>query len=580
MFIFLTASGMKKYNAGMKYSQLFGKTLRNIRHEVKSEGHALLIRGGFIRPLGNGLFSYLPLGFRLVQNVIELIRKEMDSLGGQEVMVPLVNPKELWTRSGRDRLIGADMVRFIDRTERELVLAPSHEEAFVELVRVGLRSYRDLPVFLYQFQHKFRDEERTRNGLLRTREFAMKDAYSFHRSYSDMNNFFPKVFAAYTRLFRRCGMEVEPAESGVGYMGGEKAYEFLVPCEIGDDILVRCTKCGYRANRNVAMGYKKHDSASSKPLARIETPGQKTMEDLSRFLNIPKNGLAKTMVFKTLSGIVMAIVRGDYEVSAEKLSLYLGEPVLEMADEEELERLGFVPGYLSPLKREEDLKVVVDETVAKSTNLVIGGNEENIHYKNANFGRDFASSHVADISMIKSENTCLQCGGPLEQVKALELGNIFKLGDFYTRSMDMVFQEESGRQVFPHMGSYGIGIGRLIGAMAEKLRDRGGLNWPPELAPFTFFLMGIGKSSSVKKKVDEIYNEIQDYTLLDDRRESPGVKFKDAELIGIPYRIVVSQKKLEEGKIEFANRQNRETWLVDLDKVIPTVKRLRDGFGV
>ncbi|MFO7849227.1 MAG: proline--tRNA ligase [Spirochaetia bacterium] len=559
----------------MKYSQLFGKTLRNVRHEVKSEGHALLVRGGFLRPLGNGLFSYLPLGFRVVRNLMDIIREEMDALQGQEVMVPLVNPREIWERSGRDRLIKEDMIRFTDRTERELVLAPSHEEAFVELVRIGLRSYRDLPVFLYQFQHKFRDEERTRNGLLRTREFIMKDAYSFHRSYTGLNNFFPRVFSAYKRIFQRCGLEVEAAESGVGFMGGEKAYEFLIPCELGDDILVRCTSCDYRANRNVAMGYKEYSAPSPKPMFLIETPHTKTMEDLSEFLDLPKEKLAKTMVFKTLNGIVMAIVRGDYEVSSEKLSRYLEEPILETADEEELENLGFIPGYLSPVNLEKEIRIVVDGTVARSTNLVIGGNKEGFHYKDANFGRDFSSQHVADISMIKEENTCLQCGGRLEQVRALELGNIFKLDDFYTRSMDLVFQEEKGNAVYPQMGSYGIGIGRLIGALAEKHHDERGLLWPAAAAPFLFFLMGIGKSHSVNEKVKELYEEMGEDTLLDDRKESPGVKFKDAELIGIPYRVVLSQKRYEEGEAEFFNRYTRQSWVVPLEEVIPTVERLR-----
>ncbi|MFP4489845.1 MAG: proline--tRNA ligase [Spirochaetaceae bacterium] len=559
----------------MKYSQLFGKTLRNIRHEVKSEGHALLVRGGFLRPLGNGLFSYLPLGYRVIKKLMNIIREEMNALNGQEVMVPLINPREIWERSGRDRLIGEDMVRFTDRTERELVLAPSHEEAFVELVRVGLRSYRDLPVFLYQFQHKFRDEERTRNGLLRAREFIMKDAYSFHRSYTGLNNFFPKVFSAYTRIFQRCGLDVEAAESGVGYMGGEKACEFLIPCELGGDILVRCTKCGYRANRNVAMGYKEYSAPSPKPMFQIDTPNTKTMEELSDFLGLPKEKLAKTMVFKTLKGIVMAVVRGDYEVSSEKLSRYLEEPILGIANEEELEELGFVPGYLSPVDLEKEIRVVVDGTVARSTNLVIGGNKEGVHYKDANFGRDFSTQHVADISMIKEENTCLQCGGKLEQVRALELGNIFKLDDFYTRSMDLVFQEEKGNAVFPQMGSYGIGIGRLIGALAEKKHDSRGLLWPAAVAPFLFFLMGIGKSHSVNDKVMELYAEMGEDTLLDDRKESPGVKFKDADLMGIPYRIVLSQKRYEQGEAEFYERQTRKSWYVPLDEVIPTVEKLR-----
>jgi prolyl-tRNA synthetase len=513
---------------------------------------------------------------RVVENIRRIIKEELEELGGQEVRAPLVSPQEMWEKSGRSRLIGRNMVHFQDRSDRNLVLSPSHEEVFVELVRVGLRSYRDLPVFLYQFQEKFRDEERPRYGLIRGKEFLMKDAYSFHRSSSDLNNFFPKVFAAYERIFRRCGLDIKVAESGVGYMGGTKSYEFLLPCEIGDDIMVECPVCGYRANRSVAMGLKLFDTSEPQELEEVHTPECTTMEEVAAFLDISKKEIAKTMIFKTLNGLVMAVVRGDYEVSREKLSRYIGEPVLDIADPKELDRMGYVPGYLSPVGITPDMPVVIDTTVANSSNLVVGGNRLGIHLMNANYGRDFEYPDVTDIAMIQSENRCLQCGGELREVRTLELGNIFKLEDFYSRSMELFFQEENGEKVYPYMGSYGIGVDRLIGALAEKFHDRHGLFWPPEVAPFRFFLMGIGKSSSVREKVESLYRRMKEDTLLDDRKDSPGVKFQDSELMGIPYRLVVSAKHNEENTVEFWDRRTRRSSLVKMEDIEKTVRRLRE----
>ncbi len=559
----------------MRYTQLFGKTLRNVHHGVKSEGFALLLRGGFVRSHGNGLFSYLPLGYKVVQKVKRIIREEMELLGGQEVSVPLVNPLEIWEKSGRDRLISQDMIRFKDRTARHLVLAPSHEETFVELVRIGLRSYRDLPVFMYQFQNKFRDEERIRYGLIRGKEFLMKDAYSFHRSSSDLNNFFPRVFAAYMKIFERCGLKVSAAESGVGYMGGSKAFEFLLPCELGEDVMIVCPNCGYTANKTVAMGMKEFNTDTPKELQEVATPGCTSMEEVSEYLEISRDQLAKTMIFKTLGGMVTAVVRGDYEVSREKLSRYLGDPVLDIADESELREMGYVPGYLSPIGIENTMPLVVDGTVARSANLVVGANKEGYHLMNANFGRDFETSRIADISMIKEQNRCLQCSSPLQEFRALEIGNIFKLEDFYSKSMELYFQEENGKKVYPYMGSYGIGIDRLIGAVAEKYHDRKGLVWPSEIAPFRFFLMGIGKSSSVRQKVEDLYEQISEDTLLDDRRESPGVKFQDADLVGIPYRIVISAKRCEENCVEVHDRYSSRSRIVKMDDLPAEIERLR-----
>lgn len=533
---------------------MYGKTIRQIPQEIKTEGHALLLKGGYIRSLGSGLVSVLPLGFRVIKKIEAIIRGEMERLGGQEVLTPLVNPLDIWKKTGRSDLIDRSMIRFRDRHGKDFVLSPSHEEAMVDLVKESLHSYRDFPIFLFQFQTKFRDEERVRGGLTRTKEFVMKDAYSFHRSYTDLNNFFPKVFAAYERIFTECGLNVIPAEAGVGFMGGEKAYEFFLPSHSGDDVLIQCPECGYSANRDVAKGAKNYSLSNPQPMVEVETPDCKTMENLSSFLNVPKSLLTKSMVYKTLNGFVMAVVRGDYEVSREKLSTVVKSPVVRLASQVELELKGLVPGYLSPIGKEDVMPVVIDEAVSNSSNLVLGGNSDGLHYLNANFGRDFESPFVGDIVQIKENNLCLLCGGALSETKAIELGNIFKLDDFYSRSLNLSFNAENGEKIYPNMGSYGIGIGRLLSAIAEIHHDKKGLCWPKSVAPFTIFLMGIGKSHKVKRIVEDIYDKLQVETLIDDRMESPGVKFKDADLLGIPFRIVVTTRLMEDNKVEVYER--------------------------
>jgi len=560
----------------MKYSQLFGKTLRTMPHEFRAKSHALLMQGGFIRPLGQGLFSYLPLGIRVLEKIKKIIREEMDRLGGQEVQVPLINPIEIWKKTGRIYFIGKDMIRFTDRFGKKLVISPTHEEAMVELSKTNLNSYRDLPVFLYQFQTKYRDEEKVRCGLVRTKEFLMADGYSFHRSYSDLNNFFPRIFAGYEKVFQRCSINYITAEAGVGYIGGEKAYEFLMPIDYGDDTVIICDSCGYKANKEVAVGIKDYRSGNPLPIELVETPGYTTMEGLSSFLGIPKNSLAKSIVYRIRGGYVMAVVRGDYDISVEKLSRYLGAPVVRFAARKELKDLNLDPGYLSPMGLDTDLPVVIDETVANTPNLVFGGNKENYHYINVNFGRDFETEHIGDIANIKAENRCIQCGGILHEVKAMELGNIFKMGDIYSRAMDLVFREDNDEMVHPCMGSYGIGVGRLMAAAVENNHDERGIVWPKELSPFTLFLMGIGKSFKVNEVVDKIYEVMPEETLLDDRKESPGVKFKDAEIIGIPLRIIVSAKGLAENTVEFHARKTGETWNVPISKVPEVLNSWRE----
>ena len=563
----------------MRYSQLFGKSLREAPQEVRSRSHELLLRGGFVRPLGQGLYTFLPLGFRVARKVCRLIREEMVGLGGQEVLVPVVNPFELWRRSGRTDLLDRDLLRFRDRTGRELVLAPTHEEAMVELVRAALTSYRELPVFLFQFQNKFRDEERTRAGLIRTKEFMMKDGYSFHRSFTDLNNFFPKVFAAYERIFTRCGVKAVSAEAGVGYMAGEKAYEFLLPSEIGDASVISCPKCGYRANREVARAAKVTSVQAETEMAelqRVTTPDCTTIEQVAAFFGVERRGIAKSLVYRLASGYLMVVVRGDQEVSTEKLSRAARQPVLGLADQGQLEELGLVRGYLSPVGLGGRLPVIVDELAAASRNLVFGANEEGVHIANVNFGRDYEGESVTDITQARGGDSCLQCGATLQELQAIELGNIFKLGDYYSRAMGLTFQGESGEKVFPHMGSYGIGIGRLIASVVESNNDKEGIIWPETISPYRVYLMGIGKSLPVAGLAEELHAAAGEEVLFDDRDESPGVKFRDADLLGIPLRVVVSPKHLANAEVEVRERRTGTVRIVPVAEIRRVIAKTND----
>lgn len=553
---------------------MLGKTLRKTSQINRARSHVLLVRGGFIRTLAQGLYSYLPMGMRVLEKIQGIIDEEMEALGGLKVQVPLVNPRELWRQSGRDFLAGRDLVRFSDRNGKDLVLAPTHEEAMVELVRRSLHSYRDFPILIHQHQTKFRDEERTRCGLVRAREFLMSDAYSFHRSFADLNNFFPKMFAAYERIFARCGMEnILTADSAPGIMGGDRAYEFSVESECGDDKTILCRQCGYKANREIARGIKKSSYLPPQPMEKRATPECRTMNALAKHFDVPRTRLAKPMVYNTSDGLVMAVVRGDYEVSPEKLSGYLKKPVHSLASGKELEEAGLISGYLSPLgELPAEITVVVDDAVADSSNMIYGANEEGYHYINVNFGLDYETANVGDIAMLNEDDTCLQCGGPLHQVQTLELGNIFKLGDWYSRTMDLTFHEENGTIQYPFMASYGIGPGRLMAAIAEQHNDDRGLIWPLEISPYRYFLMGIGKSLSVKRIVNSLAEELGPAVLYDDRSESISVKFKDAELLGIPLRIVVSSRYLDEDKVEFLDRRSRKKWLVDRNRVLEALE--------
>ncbi|WP_028972744.1 proline--tRNA ligase [Spirochaeta cellobiosiphila] len=557
----------------MLYSKLAGKTKREVPQLKKDDSFYLLVQAGYVQSLGKGLHSFLPLGMRVLKNISEMIRLHMEPLGGQEVLIPLVNPVDIWRKSGRLELMSRDIIRFHDKNGRDLILSPTHEEAMVELIRDNVHSYRDLPLFLFQIQSKYRDETKTKGGLIRSKEFIMKDGYSFHKSFSDLNNFFPKVFAAYRKFFKSCDLDVIEAESGVGFMRGNKAYEFLVPCSYGDNTLIQCPNCGYAANQDVALSEKHFSVQVLKPLEKVETKDCITMETLSERLEVDKDQLAKPLVYSSTRGLVMVLVRGDYEVSEEKLSAFLGYPVGSLASKRELRTEGLIPGYMSPINLEIDIPVVVDELVANSSNLIYGANERDYHYLNGNFGRDFESPYVADIARVHAGDLCKSCGRELVENKVVEVANIFKLSDYYTRTMDVTYQGDDGKKKYPYMGSYGIGISRLVSVLVDKNKDDKGIGWPLNLAPYKVGLVAIGHSLRIKDVAQSIYKQLERECLFDDREESVGVKFKDLDLIGIPLRIVVSSDSLKEGMVEFKERSSGRTWLVAVDDVLSTVKQ-------
>lgn len=558
---------------------MFGKTKKETQNELFQESYSLLFKAGFARPLGQGLYCFLPLGLRVLRNIKRIISEELEGLGGVEIQVPLVNPADLWEESGRNVTMGDSLIHFKDIRNSEMVLAPTHEEAVVSLVKQSIHSYRDFPIFLFQFQTKFRNEYKTRGGMIRTREFEMNDSYSFHRSSSDLNNFFPKVFASYERIFKKCFVPCITAESEAGVMHGSRAYEFLTVDPQGKDTVVLCEKCGYRAREEVALATKKNQTESLKPFEQVETGNLRTMKKISSFLNIPMNGLAKTMVYSSPDGLIMAVVRADYEVSREKLCRYLSLSYIKPATRQELDTMGLIPGFLSPINAPEEVIIVIDDTIVNSSNLGIASNNEGIYYLNVNFGRDFDCYHVTDISRIKEGDLCLSCGSELKEVHALELGNLFKLDDYFTKKMQLQFQDEDGTKRYPWMGSYGIGLGRLMVAIVEANHDDLGIVWPFELAPYKYFLMGIGKSLTIKKYVDEIEKMLGTDVLVDDRTESISKKFRDAELIGIPLRIVVSSRYIEDEQIELCDRATRKKWLVHKNDLKNEIKKWRDTFG-
>ena len=527
--------------------------------------HRLLLRGGYVRQLGSGIYSLLPLGFRVNKRVEQVIREEMDRIGCQEMEMPVVHPADVWRASGRYDAIGPELGRFKDRNGRDMVLAMTHEEVVGLLLADIVRSYRQLPMMVYHFQTKWRDEPRARGGLIRVREFVMKDAYSIDRDEAGLDVSYWAQHGAYVRIFERLGLDTIAVSSDVGMMGGTQAHEFMVLNPAGEDVLVLCEACGYAANRQVAA-VPKPDPAPERALSleEVATPGTTTIATLAAFLGLGADRTAKAAFFMTGDGrLVTAIVRGDHEVNETKLvNAIKATGGMRPATVEEIKAAGMEPGYGSPIGA-HDTVVVVDDLVARSANLVAGANREGFHYRNVNHGRDFTADVVTDLTNAQEGDPCPKCGQPVILRNGIEVGNIFKLGTKYSDAAGATYLGEDGVAHKIVMGSYGIGVGRNVACIVEAHHDDKGIVWPAEVAPYAAHLVSIGAARD--PQVDDAAERIHPFSiasgreiLWDDRDESPGVKFTDAELLGMPWILTVSPRSLAAGGVEVTDRATGE----------------------
>jgi len=590
----------------MRMSRLFGRTLRETPVGAEITSHLLLLRAGMIRPLAAGIYSCLPLAQRSLQKIEQITREEMDAIGGQEINMPLVHPAELWRESGRwDGLIGRELVGFKDRYSRDFVLAMTHEESITDLARKEIKSYRQLPLMLYQIKLKFRDEERPRAGLIRVREFTMKDAYTFHTDEADLDAYYEKVHQAYLNIFHRCGLGdgLIVVESDPGMMGGLGAHEFILVTESGEDKLILCSLrspttssygsgCDYKANAEIAVAKKQiFDHGEPREIEEVATPGQKTIAEVANYLGVKESQTLKVVFYSTGEEIIFVGIRGDLEVNENKLMNVLKTPDLWIATDEELRQHDIVAGYASPIgfdtasptqpKGLSGIKIVLDDSVPKATNLVAGANKEDYHLKNVNYPRDFPGQEsqfiVTDIAMTEDGDECVHCGGRLKAVRGIEVGNIFKLGTKYSSAMGATYLDQSGREQPIVMGCYGIGMGRLMASVVEDSHDEDGIIWPLSVAPYHIYLMNIGRGKDVIEQAEKLYAQLQEQNyevLFDDREESPGVKFKDADLLGMPIRVTVSSRTLREDAVEVKLRKEKEKQIIKLDDFNQVLKLL------
>ncbi|MFN4217778.1 MAG: proline--tRNA ligase [Candidatus Bipolaricaulia bacterium] len=549
----------------MRFSHALIPTLRDAPKDAELISHKLLIRAGFIRPIATGIYTLLPLGQKVRLKIEKIIREEMDAIGGQEISMPIVQPAELWQESGRWYQYGPELVRFKDRSERDLVLATTHEEAVTDIVRREVRSYRHVPLVLYQIQTKFRDEPRPRGGLMRVREFTMKDAYSFHSTDEDLDAFYPKIRQAYERIFKRCGLDPVIVQGDPGLIGGRDSHEFMLLSDAGEDQIALCEQCRYAANRQIAKRFKApvNPTEPMLPLEEVATPECESIQSLAAFLKITPGRTAKAVFYiANETEFIFALIRGDLEVSETKLAHVTQAQQLRTATEDEIRSIGAVPGYASPvgLLKQSTIKIVADDSVTAERNLVSGANREGFHLRNVNYGRDFVADIIADIALVRAGDPCPHCHSPLTLQNAIELGHIFKLGTRYSEVMGAKILTQDGSERFLVMGCYGIGVGRLMAAVVEAHHDEKGIIWPEEIAPFQIALLVLNTDRAEQTELaDKLYALLCAAgfeVLYDDRSESAGVKFNDADLIGIPYRMVIGPRSLQTKTIELRRRRD------------------------
>ena len=558
----------------MKWSKAFLPTLKEDPQDAEAISHKLMVRGGFVRRLTAGAYIYLPAGLKVLQKVKNIIREELNFAGAVELMMPALQPPELWKKTGRYDVIGDVMMKIRDRHGKEILLGPTHEEIITDLASKEIRSYKDIPITLYQIQTKFRDEVRPRFGIVRSCEFIMKDAYSFDADIASMEKSYKAMFDAYTRIFKRCGIPYVPVEADSGMMGGSGSHEFMVPTNIGEDRIVICEKCGYAASSEVAQVFEEKVNTEFvlKEVEEVETPGLTRVEDVSKFLKVSPSALIKTMLYVADGNVIAVLVRGDHEVNVVKLKNYLNAVSIELADEKKvLEITGGPLGFSGPVDLSGG-KLISDNSVKDMVNAVTGANVKDKHLKNVNPGRDFNPLEYADLREITEEDYCPKCQGKINLKYAIEVGHTFKLGTKYSEKLNASFLDNEGNQKTLIMGCYGIGVNRILASLVETQYDKDGIKWPVSICPYEVVVIPI------KKDDKELYDEaIRIYDLakekgidviLDDREKSPGVKFKDADLVGFPLQVVIGRKSLERNMVEVKKRVSGEKELIEKHKVI------------
>ncbi len=570
----------------MRVSQLLTTTLREAPREAEERSHELLLRAGFIRQLTAGVYSYLPLGNRVLRNIMQIVREEMDRIGGQEVILPMLQPEEIWDQrpaSGgpsRLELYGPVLFRLQDRKERAMVIAPTHEEVSALLAKEFLRSYRDLPQMLYQFQVKLRDEPRPRGGLLRVREFLMKDLYSFDADQAGLDRSFERVKGAYQAIFRRCGLDFLSVQADSGVIGGKESLEFVAITDAGEDTILKCDTCDYAANQEKAEFVRTAlPEELALPLEEVHTPGCMAISDLVAYLNIPEAKTMKVVCYVASGRMVLVVVRGDLEVNEVKLTNTLNRAGvnatdLHLATPEELAREGIIAGYTSPLQKDEHILIIADTSLQQGNNFVAGANRVDYHVQHVNYPRDFRVDLWADIASAYDQATCTFCGGTLHAFRGCELGHIFKIGTRYAEMFDVSYLDAEGNARLIQMGSYGIGIGRLMALIVEQQHDDKGIIWPLQIAPYQIALLGLDldKTGSIAEQLYADLTAAGLSVLFDDRAETAGVKFNDADLIGLSLRVVVSKRSLKNGGVELKWRARKESSIVPIAEAVQAIR--------
>jgi prolyl-tRNA synthetase len=557
----------------MRYSEMFLPTVREVPSDAEIISHQLMIRAGMIRKLTSGIYTYLPLGYRVVRKLENIMRQEMNRAGAQEVFMPTVQPRELWEESGRWSLYGKELLRFKDRNDRDCCLGPTHEEVITDLVKNEIKTYRHLPKNLYQIQTKFRDEIRPRFGVMRCREFGMKDAYSFDADEEGAEASYQKMFDAYTEIFKRCGLVFRAVEADTGSIGGSFSHEFMVMAATGEDSLVFCSNCEYAANLEKAeIAAPEIDEAKKDdmlPLEFVHTPNMRSIEEVSSFLHVAPRDIVKTMIYSADGHPVAVLISGDEEVNEIKVKNYLKCDVLEMATEDVIYEVTGAPrGFAGAIGIK--VKIIVDYSLSNMTNFVMGANKEDYHVKNVNFGRDVAVSAFADLRIARDTDLCARCNHPLRFARGIEVGHVFKLGTKYSKAMKATFLDNNGRERYMIMGCYGIGVGRTVAAAIEQNHDENGIVWPVPLAPFHVIITPVnfndGTINKISVRLYETLTQKGIEVILDNRDERAGVKFKDADLIGIPLRVTVGQKLATDGVVEVRIRRTGEIKILSVDE--------------